>query len=90
MYQMTNIKCWFHDFFCENGGGGGDGRSAALWQLLPVEVVTKRGFLAKNDARRRAVSKYDTRAMHPPKDRIPGCILHGVFLPNIYHGCGWR
>jgi len=47
---------------------------SALWQLLTLEVVTKRGFLAKNDTRRRAVSKYDAWAMHPPKyDTRPVC-----------------
>ena len=33
-----------------------------------LEVVTKRAFLAKNDTGRRAVSKCDAWAMHPPKD----------------------
>ena len=48
----------------------------ALWQLLRLEVVTKRAFLAKNDTGRRAVSKYDAWAMHPPKDDTrPVCVL---------------
>ena len=48
----------------------------ALWQLLTLEVVRKRAFLAKNDTGRRAVSKYDAWAMHPPKDDTrPVCVL---------------
>ena len=46
----------------------------------PLEVVTKRAFLAKNDARRRDVSKYDARAMHPPKDDAEFVTNWGRFL----------
>eukprot|EP01046_Picozoa_sp_COSAG06_P051203 COSAG06_NODE_8301_length_2208_cov_87.710289_3_plen_169_part_00 len=42
--------------------------SRALWQLLTLEVATKRAFLAKSDTGRRAVSKYDAWAMHRPED----------------------
>eukprot|EP01043_Picozoa_sp_COSAG02_P007959 COSAG02_NODE_247_length_27137_cov_61.275057_5_plen_133_part_00 len=40
-----------------------------------LEVVTKRAFLAKNDARRRAVSKYDAWPVCIPKyDTRPVCL----------------
>ena len=34
----------------------------------PLKVVTKRGYLAKNDTERRPVSKSDTWAVYPPKN----------------------
>ena len=54
----------------------------ALRQLLRLEVVTKRVFLAKNDARRRAVSKYDAWAMHPPKNDTTSDIKYQLEKPT--------
>ncbi len=63
--------------------------STVVW-VPALEVVTKRGYLVKNDTGCRPVSKYETRAVHLDTYTTRGIriLQFEMYLASITDDCG--